>query len=40
MSDGGIERRRQALALFREAVEIAPAEREAWLRHALSLIHI
>ncbi len=34
MSDGGIERRRQALALFREAVEIAPAEREAWLRHA------
>jgi serine/threonine protein kinase len=34
VSDGGIERRRQALALFREAVEIAPAEREAWLRHA------
>ena len=34
MSDAGIERRRRALALFREAVEIAPAEREAWLDHA------
>ena len=35
MSDqGDLERRRQALALFREAVEIAPAEREAWLEQA------
>lgn len=34
MSEGGPERRRQALALFREAVEIAPAQRDAWLAGA------
>jgi len=39
VSDAGIERRRRALALFREAVEIAPAEREAWLDHACSNDH-
>ena len=34
MSPDGIERRRQALALFREAVEIAPAGRDGWLARA------
>lgn len=34
MSDGDIESRRRALALFREAVEIAPSERDAWLSQA------
>ncbi len=34
MSGHDLERRRRALALFREAVEIAPAERSAWLAHA------
>ena len=34
MSDRDPERRRRALALFREAVEIAPVERDAWLAHA------
>ncbi|NCT71440.1 MAG: serine/threonine protein kinase [Xanthomonadaceae bacterium] len=34
MSDDGTERRRQALALFREAVEIAPNERAVWLERA------
>jgi serine/threonine protein kinase len=36
MSEGDLERRRRALGLFREAVEIAPAERNAWLEHACS----
>lgn len=34
MSEHDLERRRRALALFREAVEIAPAERPAWLAQA------
>lgn len=36
MSDQDLERRRRALVLFREAVEIAPAERDAWLERACS----
>lgn len=36
MSEHDLERMRRALALFREAVEIAPAERTSWLEQACS----